>query len=507
MNEIKGIHKFFSNKIQTIELDKDGIILNSNNQLFVVTPKESIQNFHPFFEIISTLFQKDNDEVYFNTVHLEVVEKTFIADIIIDSGNKIKNPSILIFDQSEHYKDVQEITQQRNEVFIKNFFESQKLIKIEDERIIKNKFLASITKDLRTPISSVAGLLGLFQKGSLTFEQNELIKTIRLSMNHLNRLVNDVLDLSKVEIGELNFDIKPFLFDDLVTNVENLYQNKFLLKGIHFKVIKPSKIPNKLLGDKHRVLQVIINLLENAYQFTNTGEVIFEIKIDNISPSKTGLNLIIKDTGIGFEADKIEQLRKSFSKAHDTTIEGSGMGLSIVKSVVKLLNGSIRFESKKDIGTVFNIFLPFELDVKKTEKPKNIQPFKKVEINKKINVLIVDDNEINQLVLMKLLVDHAGFYMDIASNGKVAVEMVQKENYDLIFMDMHMPILDGIGAITIIRGSDNKKIKKTPIIVLTAVESSDERKKCKALKVNYYVLKPFSSQELFTSIYTVLKLK
>jgi two-component system, sensor histidine kinase len=506
MTELEGIHKFFSQKIQTIELDYDGVILDSNNQLFKLTKKKNIKEFHPFFEIVSQIFNQPDQEIFFNTIQLEIQKKSIITDIIISSGKDNKNPTILIFDQSDHYKDVQEITQQRNEVFIKNFFENQQLQKNEEEKYLKNKFLASITKDLRTPISSVAGLLGLFQKGSLTFEQNELIQTIRASMNHLNRLVNDVLDLSKSEIGELSIDLRPFSFDDLIKNVENLYSNKFLLKGVSFEVIKPSKIPDNLIGDKQRVLQIIINLLENAYKFTQTGEVTFEIKIDHITPQKLGLNFIVNDSGIGIEEAKFESIKKHFHKNNDNPFEGSGLGLPLIKNIVKLLNGTVKIESKLNQGSAFSVFIPFDLDVKKKGKNKINLEYKKIEITQKFNVLIVDDNEINQLVLMKLLVNHGGFYMDVANNGLVATDMVQKENYDLIFMDMHMPILDGMGAITFIRKNENKTIKKTPIIVLTAIESEEERKKCKSLKVNDYILKPYTHQELFTSVYNVLKM-
>lgn len=507
MTEIEGINKFFLNKIQTIELDNNGLVLNSNNQLFSLVKNSNLKSFHPFFEIITNIFEEDNQEIFFNTVQLDFDNKLIVTDIIISSGNKTKNPSVLIFDQSEHYKDLQEITQQRNEIFIKNFFDNEELQKTEHEKYLKNKFLASITKDLRTPISSVAGLLGLFQKGTLSFEQNELVETIRSSIDHLNRLVNDVLDLSRSEIGQLSLDIKTFSFEELVKNVENLYRNKFLLKDIHFKVIKPFKIPNNLIGDKQRVLQIIILLLENAYSYTKSGEVFLEIKIDHINAQKLGLNFIVKDTGLGIEASNVAVINSSFNKATEAPFEGTGLGLPLIKNIVKLLNGSVKLESIINQGSIFSVFLPFEFNVTKTPKSKFKLEYKKIEITKKRHVLIADDNEINQLVLMKILLNHGGFYIDVAINGFIVTQMVQKEKYDLIFMDMHMPILDGLGAITYIRESDNKILKKTPIIVLTAIESQEEKKKCKKLKVNDYILKPYNNEDLFTAVYKAFKLK
>jgi two-component system, sensor histidine kinase len=508
MSELDSIQKYFLNKIQTIELSKSGIVINSNNILFKTIKNQDIKEIHPFFDILSHIFSVDNDEVNFNAIQLDLKDKIIIADIVIFTGSKTKTPTILIFDNTENYDIVQEITQQKNEIFINDFFKTQKLIRNEEERILKNEFLAGITDDLKTPITSISGLLELFQKGNLTFDQVELLKIITGAMSHLNRLVNDVLDLSKAEIGELNIELKPFDFDDLIQNIQKLFSNKFLLNGISFKIIKSDRIPKYLIGDKDRVMQIMNNLLENAHKYTKKGEVIFEIKIDNSSPSKIGLAFIVSDTGIGFDESSKKQLFKNFKKPHENDTDGPGIGLSIVGNLIKLLKGSIKYESAPNQGSTFNVFLPFAIDINNDRKAKtNEAVFKKINIDKKVNVLIIDDDEINQLVLMKQLINHEGFFIDIANDSKKALDMISKDSYSILFIDLNMSGNNGFQTIESVRNSENKKTKKIPIIALTGYESEAERKKCKLLKVNEYLVKPYTNQNLFQDIYKVLKLK
>ncbi len=507
MNELDKVYEYFLSKTQSIELTKKGMVISSNNTLFNTIKNQPINEIHPFFEIVNDIFNIDDEEIRFRGIHLDIESASIIADIAIYTGNIKKNPVILIFNNTENYNLVQEITQQKNDIFIANFFETQKLLKNEEEKALKNRFLASITDDLKTPISSVSGLLELFQKSNLTFDQVGLLKIIQTSMNHLNRLVNDVLDLTKSEIGNLNIEIKSFDFDGLIQNIEKLFINKFLLKGIDFKLIKSDRIPQFLIGDRERVMQIMVNLLENAYKYTEKGTVSFEIKIDNIGSGKIGLRFIIIDTGIGFDDSIKEELFKSFKKSHEKENEGPGIGLSIVGNLTKLLNGSIKFESKLNEGSKFDVFLPFTIDVNHERKAKiNDLVFKKITIDKKVNVLIVDDDEINQLVLMKLLVNHEGFFIDIANDSDKAMEMILKDSYNILFIDLSMSGNNGFNTISSIRNSENRKIKNLPIVALTGYESETERKKCKQLKVKDYIVKPYTNQELFQAIYKILKL-
>lgn len=323
-------------------------------------------------------------------------------------------------------------------------------------------------------------------------------------MIHMDRLVGDVFDLSKIEYGEFQIENNAFDLEEIIKNIERVYLTKFILKNVEFEIIKSSQVPTKLIGDYNRVIQIITNLVDNAYKYTNEGKVTLEISLDYRRAKNIRLNFCVTDTGIGFEKTDKNQF-ESFKKLHNLSIEGSGLGLSIVTKLIVLMNGTFTFDSKINEGSVFEITLPFELEIDSQKIKPKVKKFSKIDIKEKFNVLIVDDNEINQLVLMKLLVNHGGFYMDIASNGEQAIEMVKKEDYHLIFMDLHMPVMSGFE--TIEHMNNNLGLKKTKIIALSAYDIRKDQETGKLLKVDDYILKPFSSEELFLSIYKVLKIK
>ncbi|WP_338377617.1 response regulator [uncultured Flavobacterium sp.] len=500
----KTIDNYLNIKVQKIEFDFQGRIIFSDDILFPTKNASSIYDIHPFFEIINEIIQVKNREEIFKIILFELEKTTFIVDIIVYSGNKEINPFLLIFDRSEYYTEIQQVTQDKNELFISNFHENEKNIKLNEEKSFKNKFLASISHDLKTPIAGVIGLLDLFKKENLTYDQKELLSTINSSMIHINRLVGDIFDLSKIEYGEFQIENNSFDLEEIIKNIERVYLEKFILKNVEFQVVKSNKVPVKLIGDYNRVIQIITNLVDNAYKYTNKGKVVFEINLDYRRAKNVRLKFSVKDTGIGFDITSKEQF-ESFKKLHHQNIEGSGLGLSIVIKLIELMKGTFSFDSKINEGSLFEITLPFETEIESQKSKTTIKKFTKIDIKNKFNVLIVDDNEINQLVLMKLLVNHGGFYMDIANNGEKAIEMAKKEDYDLIFMDLHMPKMNGFEAIEYITSNEN--LKKSKIIALSAYDIKKDKELAKTLKVDDYIVKPFVSEELFTSIYNVLNIK
>lgn len=375
----KTIDKYLSIKVQKIEFDIQGKIIFSDDVLFATKKAKSIYDIHPFFEIIDEIIQEENKEEVFKIILLELKKTTIIVDIIVYSGSKKQNPFLLIFDRSEYYKEIQQVTQDKNKLFIANFHENQKNIKLNAEKSFKNKFLASISHDLKTPISGVIGLLELFKKENLTYDQKELLTTINSSMAHINRLVGDIFDLSKLEYGEFTIKKHAFDLDEVMKNIERVYLEKFLLKDINFQIIKSNKVPNKLIGDYNRLVQIITNLLDNAYKFTNSGSVVFEINLDYRRAKNVRIKFEIKDTGIGFEKESNNQF-ESFKKLHKQDIEGSGLGLFIVTRLVDLMNGTLTYDSKINEGTSFVFTIPFETEINATRTKISKSKFTKIDI-------------------------------------------------------------------------------------------------------------------------------
>lgn len=446
------VNKYFMSQIQIIEFDRDYVIISSNNSFFKVETESKITAIHPFFTILESIDLDSPYEEFFQTITLDFDAFVYVVDVVINTGDKENLPFVIIYNNSILYEELQQVTQRKNELFLTNFYESEKNIQLNKEKYFKNHFLANISHELKTPISGIIGLIDLFKKEKLSFEQQEFVNTILQSMYHLNRIVSDLLDLSKIESGEFKIIELPFNLSDVFVNIEKVFLQKVFLKNIEFKIIKHPNSANLLLGDNSRIIQIITNLLENAYKFTEKGSVELEIFTEPVSQNKVNLNIRVTDTGIGFDTKNNKLLFKSYAKLHNKNIEGSGLGLSIISQIIELLQGDFKYDSTPGEGSTFYVKLPLNIqsgvvfDNNSTSRTYNKEDFG----DRKFHVLIVEDNEINQIVLMKMLLNHGGFYIDLANDGLQAIDKTRINSYDLIFMDIQMPKMNGVETIKIL---------------------------------------------------------
>ena len=501
--------KYLLNKTQIIELDKNGFVKLSDNFLFPVAIKTSVTEIHPFFETIIALLKKENVETMFNCIHLDIDQTVGSYDIMLHSGNKKQNPFLIIYDFTQHYNSFQSIAQERNESILNFHLEEIKNGQLLLEKQFKNKFLANISHDLRTPISAILGFLELLENSSLNFNQKDILKTVLLKGFHLKGLVDDLLDISKIEKGIFEIKCKTFNFEDFSNQIEKIYLVKAAEKNLDLIIEIDDRIPKYVIGDRVRIFQMIGNMLDNAVKFTERGEIKLVIKENFRRADNLGLHILVSDTGIGFSSRNRNLAFETFTKLHNQEIEGLGLGLSIVQKVVNMMKGTIKIKSVLKKGTTIEVNIPVKIDLEISAKKKKIEvrEFIFQDFNKKFNVLIVDNNEINQLLLMKILVNHGGFYVDIAENGKHAQELIANNQYDLVLMDIDMPVMNGIEASMMIKNSENKLISRIPIIALSANPTDEERKICKQVGIKEYVARPHTRDELFLCIYKSLKIK
>jgi CheY-like chemotaxis protein len=323
-----------------------------------------------------------------------------------------------------------------------------------------------------------------------------------LSGDALIVLINDILDLAKVDSGKMTFEQVPFKLAASISAMLHVFETKIQEKNLELVTEYDTNIPKVLLGDPVRLHQIILNLVSNAIKFTSKGKITVSVHLLDEDEESTTVEFAISDTGIGIDETKMDNIFDNFQQATSGTSRlygGTGLGLAIVKQLVEPQGGTVSVKSKIDEGSTFSFTLRFQ----KTNADAQLET-EIVELEteiKSIKVLVVEDMPLNQL-LMKTLLDDFGFERDIADNGKIAIEKLQNESYDIILMDLQMPVMNGFEATEYIRNTMNSKI---PIIALTADVTTVDLAKCKAVGMNDYIAKPVDERILYSKIVSLVK--
>ena len=314
-------------------------------------------------------------------------------------------------------------------------------------------------------------------------------------------MINDVLDISKLEIGKLEINNEQFNFSKLLSQIEAEYNHKCALKQLDFKLLVDETIPTYIESDKTKIRQIIKNLLDNALKFTSTGSITLSIKTIFTRAQRITLGFTVEDTGTGIKEEDHKKIFTRFNRLDNAThIDGVGLGLSIVKEITELLGGTINLKSELKKGSCFSLTIKAKYPrTQKIEKHKNSK--KLFQKNKqKYQVLIVEDNELHQLTIFKILAKTNNYFLDIVSNGSEALEALKTTSYDIILMDYKMPILDGLEAAKAIRHLSDKRKKNIPIIIATGAHINTELLSQKGKDINEIITKPFDEEIFINAI-------
>jgi PAS domain S-box-containing protein len=504
--------------------------------LFTISPKGTITDTNEA-SVQATGVTRDNligsefinyftDPKLAKKIYLEVFEKGFVVDFpltitdgelmdVLFNGSVYKNEKGNVIGAVVIARDITESNKVAKELGISKVFAELALEKAENSQIeaenntkiaqdavkSKQQFLSNMSHEIRTPMNAIIGFTKVILKTELNDKQREYLNAIKTSGDSLIVLINDILDLAKVDAGKMSFEKIPFRLSASISSMLHLFEPKILEKNLKLITEYDKRIPEVIMGDSVRLHQIILNLVSNAVKFTNQGSISVKVKLLAENEQHITVQFIVKDTGIGIVDSKIESVFDNFQQASSGTARlygGTGLGLAIVKQLVESQDGTISVKSEIDKGSVFEFTLDFE---KTFNEPRFEEILELDEDNKNIKVLVVEDIALNQL-LMKTLLDDFGFERDIASNGLIAIEKLESKTFDIILMDLQMPEMNGFEATEYIRNTMNSKV---PIIALTADVTTADLARCTAVGMNDYIAKPVDERILYSKIVGLVK--
>jgi PAS domain S-box-containing protein len=508
------------------------IIEASRDPLFTISPGGKITDMNNASVIVTGISRKKltgtNFFDYFTEpkkarkVYREIFAKGFVADypltirdhistdvlfngsVYKDEKGNVLGAVVVARDITEQKKIATELTEAIVFAELAVGIAEEAKIKAESATLIaetavkaKQQFLSNMSHEIRTPMNAIIGFTKVLLKTETSHKQKEYLQAIKMSGDALIVLINDILDLAKVDAGKMIFEQTPFKMALSISAMLHLFEPKIREKNLDLVKEYDTKIPEVLLGDPVRLHQVILNLLSNAVKFTNKGVIRVSVRLLNEDDTNVTIEFAVKDTGIGITQSKLEKIFDNFQQASSDTSRlygGTGLGLAIVKQLVEAQEGSISVKSKVDEGSVFSFVLRFQKTKAEVESETEL-----IELDaeiKNIKVLVVEDIALNQL-LMKTLLDEFGFGSEIASNGKIAIDKLQSGNFDIVLMDLQMPEMNGFEATDYIRNTMNSAI---PIIALTADVTTVDLAKCRAVGMNDYIAKPVDEKILYSKI-------
>jgi len=361
--------------------------------------------------------------------------------------------------------------------------------------MIKDQFLANMSHEIRTPLNAIKGFSSLLQQTNLNDEQHRFSAIIEDSSNNLLNLVNDILDIAKIEAGKMLVEQKEFDLKRMLQTLESMFMNTAKEKQLDFSWQIDEQVPQFLVGDPDRIYQILVNLVSNAFKFTTRGFIEVAVSYLSENDKEIVLQFKVEDSGIGIPAKKHELIFERFQQAGnpDENIQkGTGLGLAIVKNMAALLGGHVAVKSAEGAGSVFTITLPFAKNIATDDTDTTADTIHDITITfSGAKVLVAEDNKVNQLLISTLLKRY-GIEPVIAENGMEVLELLKDEPFDLLLLDIQMPLLDGYKTCVAIRETGNR----LPVVAMTAYVMDAEKEKCRAAGMNNYLAKPLDETAL-----------
>jgi len=371
----------------------------------------------------------------------------------------------------------------------------------------KSLFLAKVSHEIRTPLTSIIGFGELLEDAKLTPEEKRYVEVIHSSACNLSSLLEDILDLSKVDAGELAIKQKDFNLHKLITELVATQKKQMAIKELSFPLSIDKDVPELLVGDPLRIRQVLLNLLDNAIKFTEKGEIHLAVTVAEETGLWVMVDMAVTDTGIGISKNMQKSIFKPFTQAHGDSSHhygGSGLGLAISHSLADLMGGSLRVESQKGVGSTFRLIVPMQrLNDNRSEKLATER--KALTWNgPPLKILLAEDNPVNS-VFIETVLKNMGHTVAVAENGRVALDTLKEENFDVALMDIQMPLVGGVDVLRVLRRREELSGKHLNVIALTAYSLIGDQEKYLEMGFDGFLSKPFKQKELIEALARVTR--
>ena len=473
------------------------IVFNSKNKLSLIS--DSACEFLGITKndtnvMIQDIFDSDNEILNENNTGKEYkcslnnsICELSIQKVMDNYGDTV-GYVVIIYDLTEKNKMISELEKAK--------------IEAENASKAKENFLANISHEIRTPLNVVLGMNEMLYNETDIKLIKEYSNNIDEAGKNLLNTINDVLDFSKIQSGKLDIVKSDYNLKETVTNITELLRKKFEAKGLLLNIDINNDIPQTLIGDKMRIEQILLNLMDNSLKYTAAGKIKVEVNAQKIDKDNVNVIISVKDTGCGISKNDIDNLFTSFKRLEEDknrVFEGTGLGLAITKKLIDAMGGKIEVESEVGVGSKFTIIIPHEIstskeNIKEESKTEVINTNEELDIPN-INILAVDDNKTNLLVFKGLL-KKTNAKIDTTLKGSEAIELFKSNNYDIVFLDHMMPEMDGVEVLKKIRELEKDKEKKTPVIVLTANAMEGSKEEYLSYGFNDYLSKPVNGASL-----------
>jgi|GEM_PF-1381069 len=432
--------------------------------------------------------------IVFETIHYKK-DGTSIDVEVSSQGNILGNKSVLL----SIVRDITERKRTQQEIILA-------MEKAEAANAAKSQFLANMSHEIRTPMNGIIGMIDITLMTDLKEEQREYLTVVKTSTMSLLRILNDILDYSKIEAGKIDLEKVPFDLRNTMNEVMDLFETSARQKGLGLTLNLDKSIPKNINGDSVRLRQVISNLVGNGIKFTSQGQITVNVDLIAIDDSNITLQFVVEDTGLGIAEDKIEKLFKRFSQIDESTTRqfgGTGLGLAISQKLIEIMGGEIGVKSKENIGSTFFFTAVFGLiEGDCGMRQRNIQENLTSEYqNTQIKKVLLAEDDLVSRNMVTIILKKKGFEVVAVEDGREAVYAFEQEKFDLVLMDINMPHLDGYSAATAIRMKEKNRNSHTPIIAMTAYGLKGDREKCLNSGMDDFISKPINIKEVMNIIY------